>query len=207
MFSNGSHFQIAGGQFINVGGDFNLENGQAALNVPGMLSALDFGRGQSSDRLLGGADRTERGGGHRPLPYDTSHRRRIMAPPNDTDTRDSGPTLTSIFYSPSYIQDAMNAGGDFNFDNAQAAPNVPDIFSALDFGPGWDSGRLLGGAESAKTGGGPPAGALPYDISQRRRITAPPEDTDTLDSGSILTSYLSAPPHGQDPLNAGYSPL
>ncbi|KAJ7717469.1 hypothetical protein B0H16DRAFT_1740576 [Mycena metata] len=98
MFPHSSNFQITGGHFINVAGDFNT------LNGPDMLSALDVG--QDSDRLLGGVERTERGGGHGALPYDTSQRRRVPARPNDTDT---GSTLTPYFSTPPDGQDAINS--------------------------------------------------------------------------------------------------
>ncbi|KAJ7022911.1 hypothetical protein C8F04DRAFT_1194068 [Mycena alexandri] len=106
MFPNSSNFQITGGQFINVGGDFNLENQQAAPNVPDTLSGLDFGVGPSSGRLLGGVERTERGGGRRALSYDTSQRRRVPARPNDTDT---GSTPTSYFSTTPDGQDPINS--------------------------------------------------------------------------------------------------
>ncbi|KAJ7440603.1 hypothetical protein FB451DRAFT_1191514 [Mycena latifolia] len=100
MFANSSHVQITVGHFINVGRDFNFESVQAARNLPDVLPALDFGLGQNSGRLLGRAERTERGGGPRMLPYDISQRRRIIAHPNNIDTRGSGSTAASYFYSP-----------------------------------------------------------------------------------------------------------
>ncbi|KAJ7728624.1 hypothetical protein B0H16DRAFT_240531 [Mycena metata] len=104
MFSNGSNFQITGGRFINVGGDFHFDNEQAALNGPDIFSALDR---QNSGHLLGGIDGAEGGLGSGAHRYDTSERRRIMAPSYATDAGESGSTPTSYFYSPLYGQDAQ----------------------------------------------------------------------------------------------------
>jgi hypothetical protein len=57
MFSNSSDVQITGGNFINVGRDFNFETGQAAGDWPNTLTQLDFGVGP---RRLVGAKRPER---------------------------------------------------------------------------------------------------------------------------------------------------
>ncbi|KAF7378501.1 Nwd2 [Mycena sanguinolenta] len=102
MFANGSHFQITGGQFINVGRDINFESVQAAGNLPDVLPALDF---QHAGRPLGGAERTERGASPRMLPYDISQRRHFIAHPNNIDTQGSSSTAASYFDAPPYGRD------------------------------------------------------------------------------------------------------
>jgi hypothetical protein len=71
MFTNSSHLDITGGNFVNIGRDFNFEAGQAAENLSDVLKGLDFGLGRDSGRPLVGAERNERRGGARMLPYGT----------------------------------------------------------------------------------------------------------------------------------------
>ncbi|KAJ6490914.1 hypothetical protein C8R45DRAFT_195088 [Mycena sanguinolenta] len=105
MFANCSHVQITGGQFMTAARDINFESGvQVARSLPGVLPAFDVGPGQNSGRLLRGAERTEREGGPRMVPYDVSHRRRISAQPNNLDTRGSHASAASYFAGPLYDQ-------------------------------------------------------------------------------------------------------
>ncbi|KAJ6490908.1 hypothetical protein C8R45DRAFT_991105 [Mycena sanguinolenta] len=104
MFAHCSHVQITGGNFMTAARDINFESAQAAQIVHGALPALEFGPGQNSGRISGRAERTEREGGPRMLPYDISHRRRISAHPDNPDTRSSGPTTASYFSCPPYDQ-------------------------------------------------------------------------------------------------------
>ncbi|KAJ7220878.1 hypothetical protein GGX14DRAFT_432353 [Mycena pura] len=113
IFSDTSHVQITGGNFVDVGSDFNIESIQppGTVDIDGVLTGLEFGvdeesgrhllgaqderaRGrslvpyhfaQNSGRPLMGAERTERGGvGPRMLPYDLSHRRQILSRSNNS---------------------------------------------------------------------------------------------------------------------------
>jgi hypothetical protein len=72
IFSSSSHVQITGGNFIDVRGDFNLQGVQPPRNVDEALTGLEFGSGQDLGCQLAGAERTERGGGARMLPYGAS---------------------------------------------------------------------------------------------------------------------------------------
>ncbi|KAF7341265.1 hypothetical protein MVEN_01862500 [Mycena venus] len=113
IFSSTSHVQITGGNFVDIGGDFNLESIQppGSVDIDGVLTGLEFGvgedsgrplldaeqservgcprmlpyhSGQGSVRQLVGAERTERVGGPRMLPYDLSHRRQNVTQSNNS---------------------------------------------------------------------------------------------------------------------------
>jgi len=133
IFSDTSHVQITGGNFIDIGGDFNLESIQplGSVDIDGVLTGLEFGVaeesgrhllggersekvrgprmlpyhfGQNSSRLLVGAERTERGVGSRMLPYNLSHRRQILSQSNNSYSTSGAPPLPTSFSQYPYGQ-------------------------------------------------------------------------------------------------------
>ncbi|KAF7358362.1 hypothetical protein MVEN_00886200 [Mycena venus] len=77
IFTSSSHVQINGGNFVHVGGDFNVQSFHSPAGVDEVLAGLDF-RMDDPDHQLKGVERQERGIATRMHPYDTSHRRRIL---------------------------------------------------------------------------------------------------------------------------------
>jgi hypothetical protein len=72
MFTSSSHVQITGGNFVNVGGDFNLQSDHQPGSVDQVMTEVDFNLGQDSERQVNDLERTERGGRARQLPYGAS---------------------------------------------------------------------------------------------------------------------------------------
>ncbi|KAJ6490929.1 hypothetical protein C8R45DRAFT_195256 [Mycena sanguinolenta] len=149
MFANCSHVQITGRHFMTAARDINFESGvQAVGNLPGVLPAFDVGPGQNSGRLLRGAERTEREGGPRILPYDISQRRRIIVHPNDRGTAASylhcpphaqGPQLQLHHHPASEGQsnEIWGRGSDpVGAENGRAIDWRPDVVEPISSGPG-----------------------------------------------------------------------
>ncbi|KAF7369733.1 NACHT domain-containing protein [Mycena venus] len=125
IFSFTSHVQITGGNFVDIGGDLNLECIQppGSVDIEGVLTGMAFGMGeelgphllgeqserargprmlpyhsgQGSGRQLVGAERTERGGAPRMLPYDLSHRRQILSQSDNSYSTSGAPPLPPFF--------------------------------------------------------------------------------------------------------------
>jgi hypothetical protein len=71
IFNSSSHVQINGGNFIEVGGDYNLQSIQPPTppDADRVLTGPEFHVGQDLNRSLVGAERSERAGITRMLPY------------------------------------------------------------------------------------------------------------------------------------------
>jgi hypothetical protein len=69
LFSSTSYVQITGGNFVEIGRDFNLQNTLPPGNVDHVLTGLELDLGRPSERQLIGAERTERRGHQRILLY------------------------------------------------------------------------------------------------------------------------------------------
>lgn len=67
IFSTTSHVQITSGNFIEIGGDFNLQSFQPPGSVNEVLTGLNFSLDQNSGRQLLAAERADRGGDPRML--------------------------------------------------------------------------------------------------------------------------------------------
>jgi hypothetical protein len=72
IFSSTSHVQINGGNFMEIGRDFNLENIPPSRSGEELLTGLEFCLGAATGRQLEGTTRTVKDGGPRALPYGAS---------------------------------------------------------------------------------------------------------------------------------------
>jgi hypothetical protein len=68
MFSSTSHVHITGGNFIDVGGDFNLQTIQPQRSVDDVLTGLEFHVGQDQPQHLLGERRNDSKGGQGMFP-------------------------------------------------------------------------------------------------------------------------------------------
>lgn len=69
LFSATSHVQINGGNFIETGGDFNLQSTQPLGSTDSMLTGLDFLVDEDSNRLQLSAETDEITGGASMVSY------------------------------------------------------------------------------------------------------------------------------------------
>ncbi|KAF7328366.1 hypothetical protein MVEN_02552200 [Mycena venus] len=84
MFHSNSHIHVTGGNFVNVGGDFNVQSIPPSGSVDEVLTRLEFRVDQDRGRQLRGPERTESRGLARPYPYDDINRGRKMPPSNSS---------------------------------------------------------------------------------------------------------------------------
>jgi hypothetical protein len=210
IFTSTSHVQITGGNFIEVSGDFNVEATQplGTGNVDEIVKGLDFDLTQHSGRHLMGAERTQREGGTRMLPYgafgsilrhtdlkyfaDVPHRRHLTPQPIQLYS-DSSATHSSTSFSSGYLHSPVHRFSSYEGGGASNDPGSGGDIDDLDPTAMNDWGANYG------LGLQPMHNHHPFPEYSQYPFSSPPDSqlNDLVDCpGEAFRSYTSRePPH------------